>query len=92
MEWNAVMQLLDPQLLLVLVACWIIGYALKQSPKVPNWTIVLFVTCFAVVFSIWLLGITPYSVLQGIITGAVAVYGYEVQKAVRQAGKEDEKK
>ncbi|WP_240421678.1 phage holin family protein [Paenibacillus periandrae] len=92
MEWNAIAQLIDPQLFLVLAACWIIGFALKQSPKVPNWTIIIFVTVFAVVFSLLILGPSPQSVLQGILIGAVAVYGYEVYKAVKQAGKEGGKR
>ncbi|MCU6797986.1 phage holin family protein [Paenibacillus sp. WQ 127069] len=91
MEWNAIAQLIDPQLFLVLAACWIIGYALKQSAKVPNWTVIIFVTIFAVIFSLLILGPSPQSVLQGILIGAVAVYGYEVYKAVKQASKGDEK-
>jgi hypothetical protein len=53
---------------------------LKQTPHVPNWTIVYAVTAFAVVFSVLLLGVSPVSVLQGFLTGAVSVYGYQLIK------------
>lgn len=88
MEWSAIIQLLDPRLLIVLAACWTIGYTLKRTPHVPNWSIVFVVTALAIVFTIWMLGPTPEAILQGILCGAVAVYGYEVAKAAKQAVKE----
>jgi biotin transporter BioY len=89
-EWNAIIQLLDPKLLIVLAACWVFGFILKRTPKVPNWSIVYFVSCLAMVSSVMILGISTLSVLQGLITGAAAVYGYELAKntakGIRESG------
>ncbi|MFH5185704.1 phage holin family protein [Paenibacillus sp. TAB 01] len=90
MEWNAIIQLLDPKLLIVLAACWVIGYVLKQTPRVPNWSIIFVVTAVAVAFTVSMLGVTPEAILQGILAGAVAVYGYEFLKATKQAKESDD--
>ncbi|MFD2613525.1 phage holin family protein [Paenibacillus gansuensis] len=83
-ELSLLLELLDPQLFIVLVACWLIGYSLKTIPRVPNWCIIFFVTALAVVFVVWMQDVSPSSVLQGIICGALAVYGHEIVKAVRE--------
>lgn len=80
MEWNMIFQLIDPRLLVVVAACWIIGYVLKQTPLIPDWTIVYLVTIIAIVFSCMLLGFTVQAVIQGILCGAVAVYGNQLIK------------
>jgi hypothetical protein len=80
LEWNVLINLLDPKLLIVLAACWVFGFILKQTPKVPNWSIVYFVTGMAIVSSVMILGVSTLSVLQGFIAGAAAVYGYELAK------------
>ncbi|MNP84130.1 hypothetical protein D3C76_1833090 [compost metagenome] len=72
--------------MIVVVACWIIGYVLKQTPKVPDWTIVYGVTLVAVVFVVVMLGFNPQSILQGILCGAVAVYGNLLVKQVQKSG------
>ena len=46
MEWNVIMNLIDPSLYIVIAACWIIGFILKQTPKIPNWTDHLHRYCF----------------------------------------------
>lgn len=88
MEWNAVIEFINPELLIVVVACWIIGYVLKQTPKVPDWIIIYVVTLVAVAFAVVLLGLTAQSVLQGILCGAVAVYGNQLVKQIKKSGDE----
>lgn len=88
MEWNAIIEFINPELLIVVAACWIIGYVLKQTPKVPDWTIIYAVTVVAVAFAIVMLGFTPQSVLQGILCGAVAVYGNQLVKQAKKSGDE----
>ncbi|WMT42860.1 phage holin family protein [Paenibacillus sp. D2_2] len=89
MEWNAVLEFINAELLIVVVACWIIGYVLKQTPKVPDWTIIYGVTAVAIVFAVVLLGFTAQSVLQGILSGAVAVYGNQLVKQTRKSGEDE---
>jgi len=88
MEWNAVIEFINPELLAVVVACWIIGYILKQTPKVADWTIIYVVTLVAIIFAVILLGFTAQSIIQGILCGAVAVYGNQLVKQVKKSGDE----
>ncbi|RRJ62389.1 hypothetical protein EHV15_05060 [Paenibacillus oralis] len=87
MEWNAVLEFINPELLIVVAACWIIGFTLKQTPKVPDWTIIYIVTGVAIVFACLLLGFTVQAVIQGILCGAVAVYSNQF---IKQYGKRGE--
>lgn len=84
MEWNTIAELLDPRLIIVLAACWVIGYVLKQTPRVPNWTIVYAVTLVSVVLTIWILGWGPESLIQGVLTGTVAIYGNQLVKQTQK--------
>lgn len=88
MEWSAIIQLIDPKLFIVVAACWVLGYILKQTPKIPNWSIVFYVTLFATAFSVWMLGTKPEIILQGILCGAVSVYGYEFLKSIKGAAED----
>lgn len=92
MEWSTLLNFIDPKLLIVVAACWVLGFILKQTPAVPNWTIVFYVTLFAVVFAVWMLGSKPEIILQGILCGAVAVYGYEFTKGIKGAAEDAIKK
>lgn len=90
MEWNAIFELINPELLVVVAVCWIVGYILKQTPRVPDWCIVYVVSLVAIVFASILLGFGAQSVLQGILCGAVAVYGNQLLKQAREAANSDE--
>lgn len=80
MEWPILFDLIDAKLLIVVAACWALGYILKQTPRVPDWGIVYIVTAFAVVIVIIMDGPSAESVLQGILCGAVSVYGHQLVK------------
>lgn len=88
MEWNAILELLDPRLAIVLALCWVLGYMLKQTPRVPNWTIVYVVTAVSVLFTVWLLGWSPESLIQGALTAAVAVYSNQLIKQGLKKGED----
>lgn len=80
MEWNMVLEYINAELIVVVIACWIIGYVLKRTPLIPDWCIIYLVTIIAIVFACTLLGFTVQSVIQGILCGAVAVYGNQLIK------------
>ena len=80
MEWNVIMNLIDPSLYIVIAACWIIGFILKQTPKIPNWTIIYIVTAFSITVTLFMMGFHAKSVLQGILCGASAIYGHQLVK------------
>ncbi|MGO4372873.1 phosphodiester glycosidase family protein [Paenibacillus sp. MCAF20] len=76
MEWSAIFELIDPKLLIIVGACWVIGFVLKQTPRVPNWSIVYIVTAAAVAFTVWLQGFSAEAIIQGVLVGAFAVFGH----------------
>ncbi|MNI54485.1 hypothetical protein D3C73_1093830 [compost metagenome] len=84
MEWTTIINLIDPKLIIVVAVCWVVGLFLKQTPRVPNWTIVYIVSLVAMVFTVALLGFTPQAFLQGILCGAVAVYGHQLIQQARK--------
>lgn len=84
MEWEIINGLIDARLLIVVAACWVIGYVLKKTPKVPDWTIIFIVTGAAITFVILMLGLSVESVVQGILVGAVAVYGNQFIKQAKK--------
>jgi len=90
MDWNSIMQFIDSRLLIVVACCWVLGYIFKQTPGVPDWTIIYLVTLFALGFTVWLVGLSADSMLQGLLCGAVAVYGNQLVKQARK-GAEDER-
>jgi len=87
MEWNAVMNMIDPQLMIVVVACWALGYALKRTPRVPDWSIIFILSILAIAAVIGLTGLSVQAVLQGVLCAALAVYGNQV---IKQAGRRGE--
>ncbi|WP_019636643.1 phage holin family protein [Paenibacillus fonticola] len=89
MNWNDIFELIHPVLFGVVAACWVIGFVLKKTPKVPDWSIIYIVTVVAVLLTVWLLGWGPESFIQGILTGAFAVYGNQfVKQAMKGADRE----
>jgi hypothetical protein len=90
MEWTEIISLIDSELIIVVVACWLIGGILKQTPKVPDWSIVYLLLVTAIVFSVWLTGFGPGALLQGILCAAVASYGYDFFKQTLKGLKKDE--
>lgn len=84
MNWDMIGSLIDPQLTFVLAACWIFGFTLKRAPHVPDWCIVYAVTLLAVLLTVWLLGWSPQSLIQGILVGAFAVYGNQLVKQAKK--------
>lgn len=79
-EWSTLINFIDPALLIVVACCWVLGAILKRTPHVPDWSIVYIVTLFAVVFALWMTEFAPEAILQGILCGAVAVYGHQLIK------------
>lgn len=82
MEWKLIFEIIDPRLLAVVAACWVVGYILKNTPKIPDWSIVYVVVVLAVVLTSGLLGWSIESLIQGILAGAFSVFGHQ---AVKQA-------
>lgn len=89
MDWNMIWQLIDPKLIFVVAACWIIGYVLKRTPNVPDWSIVYVVVVFAALLTVWMLGWSAESLIQGILAGAFAVFGHQAVKQAKKSGEDE---
>ncbi|SDT41036.1 Phage holin family Hol44, holin superfamily V [Paenibacillaceae bacterium GAS479] len=85
MSIEALSELIDPELSIVVAACWIIGMILKGTPQIANWTIVYIVSAVAILLAMALQGFTLKVGLQGLLCGAVSVYGHQVIKQSREA-------
>ncbi|WP_375103758.1 phage holin family protein [Paenibacillus sp. RS8] len=84
MEWTAIANFIRPELLIVVAVCWIFGYMLKRTPRVPDWTIIYLVTLAAIIVVCLILGFNVDSFVQGILCGAVAVYGNQLLKQAKK--------
>lgn len=68
------------QLMILVAACYALGYFLKQSPGIKDWTIPWILIVFAVALSMLITGLTPTAFLQGVICAAAAVMGNQLYK------------
>lgn len=89
MDWNMIFEMIDPSLLIVVAACWVCGYVLKQTPRLPNWSIVYIVTAAAMLLTVWMNGWSAETVIQGLLAGAFAVYGHQFVKQAKEAAESD---
>lgn len=88
MQWDFIYGMIDVRLAIVVIACWIVGYNLKKTPLVADWTIIYIVTAVAIIFVVLMLGFSVESVVQGILVGAVSVYGNQFIKQAKKAGEQ----
>ncbi|HAT4146751.1 TPA: holin [Clostridium perfringens] len=68
-----IIKFVPEQLLILVAALYIIGYFLKKTPKVLNWTIPWLLMFLGIGFSISIMGLNANSILQGIICSFSAV-------------------
>ncbi|MDK8193783.1 phage holin family protein [Paenibacillus sp. UMB7766-LJ446] len=84
MEWEIINGLIDARLIVVVAACWVIGFVLKKTPRIADWTIIYIVTAVAITFVVLMLGLSVESIVQGILVGAVAVFGNQLVKQTKK--------
>jgi len=85
MDWGTIAGLIDARLVIVLAACWVIGYGLKRTPRIPDWSIIYLVIVAAVLLAGGVIGFSVEAVIQGILVGAVAVAGHQAIKQAKEA-------
>lgn len=61
------------QLLLLVAAIYVLGEGCKKYNNLDNKYIPVVLLVFGVVFSIWILGLNPNSILQGILCWGTAI-------------------
>lgn len=82
-----IFDLIDPRLIIVVAACWSIGVILKKTPKVTDWVIPYLIVLIGIFFSVYMLGVTAESIIQGILCGAFAVFGHQLFKQTKEGVK-----
>ncbi len=75
-----ILDFISENIYIVTAALFVIGIILKQTPKIPNWSIPYILTLLGVVSCIFILGFSINSILQGIITAGISVYFHQVFK------------
>lgn len=61
-------------------ALWVIGYGLKQTPKIPDWTIIWILLVISISFGSFAFGFSTEGILNGVIAAGVAVLGHQMFK------------
>nr|WP_254119450.1 phage holin family protein [Bacillus sp. FJAT-29790] len=61
-------------------ALWVLGFALKQTPAVPNWTIIWVLLLVSIAFACLAFGLSIEALINGIIAAGVAVLGHQMIK------------
>jgi hypothetical protein len=74
------LNLLNENYLMLVPALWVLGFALKQTPKVPNWSIIWILTLVSLGFGSFAYGFTVDAIVNGLIAAGVAVYGHQLVK------------
>jgi hypothetical protein len=75
-----VMKYIVEEALIIIPVLWIIGLFLKNTPGVPDWTIIWILLVLGVVITIALLGVTPQAIIQGVLVAGAAVLGHQLLK------------
>lgn len=61
----------------------VIGVIVKNTEKIPDKYIPLILLFFGVVGTVAILGLTPHSVVQGVLVTGAAVYGNQIVKQLK---------
>ena len=62
----------------------VIGMIIKNTEKIPDKYIPLILLLFGVLGTIAILGLTPHSVVQGVLVTGAAVYGNQIVKQLKK--------
>ncbi|WP_163539304.1 phage holin family protein [Gracilibacillus sp. YIM 98692] len=74
------LELINDEFYFVIPALWIIGYACKRTPFLPDWLIIWILLCIGVLASCSLFGWSIKAIVDGIIAAGIAVFGHQMVK------------
>lgn len=74
------LQFLNENYYMLVPALWVLGYALKQTPQIPDWSIIWILLLFSVLFGTFAFGFSVQGMINGIIAAGVAVLGHQMVK------------
>ncbi|GLB60881.1 hypothetical protein NCCP133_30130 [Cytobacillus sp. NCCP-133] len=73
-------------------ALWVIGYGLKQTPSVPDWSILWILVIISVITGSIAFGFSVSGVINGITAAGVAVLGHQMMKQTLEGASARKKK
>ncbi|WP_141432383.1 phage holin family protein [Bacillus sp. 03113] len=85
-------QYLDENYLVLVPALWVIGIALKQTPKIPDWSIIWILLFLSITTGTYIYGFSFRGILNGIVAAGVSVLGHQVVKQSIKATNGDKNK
>ncbi|HGM3833275.1 phage holin family protein [Clostridioides difficile] len=75
------------QLLLLVVALNVLGFGFKKYKQLDNKYIPIILLVLGIGFSIWMLGLSPNAVLQGIICWGISIGINQTYKQLKEENK-----
>lgn len=75
-----ILDFLDSNYFIMIPALWIIGFGLKNTPKIPNWSIIWFLSAVSLSISFFAFGFSLEAVVNGIVAAGISVYGHQIFK------------
>jgi hypothetical protein len=77
--WD-LMQFLNQNYLTLVPVLWILGFALKRTPFIPDWSIIWVLVAVSIVAGGLVYGFSSEAIINGIIAAGVAVFGHQMKK------------
>lgn len=72
-------------------ALWVIGFALKSTPKIPDWTIIWILLVLSLGFGTFAFGFSFNGLINGVIAAGIAVFGHQMFKQTFASRKNEKK-
>ncbi len=66
--------------LFLVPALWVIGTAIKKTPKVPDWSIIWVLIFVSLIVATWSFGLTAEAFATGIVAAGIALIGHQLLK------------
>jgi len=85
-------EFLNQNYYMLVPALWVIGYALKQTPRVPDWAIIWVLLGISIVIGTITFGFSGEGIINGVIAAGVAVLGHQMFKQTTGAKSSRNKK
>ncbi|WP_409275958.1 phage holin family protein [Neobacillus sp. SCS-31] len=73
-------QFLNQNYYFLVPVLWVIGYALKQTPRVPDWSIIWYLFGISVVLAWIAFGFSIDAIINGLMAAGTAVFGHQTLK------------
>jgi hypothetical protein len=81
-----ILKYINENYLILVAALYVLGVFIKNSPKVPDWTIPWILLIISIGFSVWMGGFSAAVVVQGMLVAGAAVLTNQLFKQTTTEG------